>query len=368
MRDQNAQQMLAKVMGWKDQDAVQEYVPNLLLLADYKYDHYQRFGPGRRFIESLAHWLNQFDPNDRQTALKLVVDKLIYISDAELSHLVQTAYPDWIVQERIRLVAEEKGIAEHQVIKIINDKRFLELGIKSLYLGLSDGARTNELRRASDGDISNEQIWQAYELGEGKAKDMVDELNSSLINADLPSDNPRFNMVWLLDDFSGSGNTYIRFDTEKNKFKGKIKKIYERLERGDLIDKSHYQVYLLLYVATRQAVDHIEYWSEQFTSQFGHNPLQVRVLCTLESDISLRKNPEEISNAFIENDKYVDSKASDKHFLVGGTSDACWGFAGCALPVVLSHNTPNNSVYILWGPDSFAFHGLFPRVSRHREF
>jgi hypothetical protein len=45
--------------------------------------------------------------------------------------------------------------------------------MKSLYLGLSDGAHTNDLRRASDGDISNEQIWQAYELGETKAEDML---------------------------------------------------------------------------------------------------------------------------------------------------------------------------------------------------
>lgn len=368
MRDQNAQQILAKVMGWNDKESVQEYVPNLLLLADYKYDRYQRFGPGRRFIESLAHWLNQFEPEDRQSALKLVMDNLIYISEAELSHLVQTAYPDWIVQERIRLVSEEKGFEKHRIANIIGDKRFIELGIKSLYLGLSDGARTNELRRASDGDINNEQIWQAYELGEGKAKEMQSELGSALYKADFPSSNPRFNMIWLLDDFSGSGNTYIRYDSEQNKFKGKIKKIYEMLETGDLIDKSHYQVYLLLYVATRQAIDHIEYWSEQFTSQFGHTPLQVRVLCILEPDISLKQHPKADMKTLLENNKYVDPKACDKHFLVGGTTDPCWGFAGCALPVVLSHNTPNNSVYILWGPDSYTFHGLFPRVSRHREF
>ena len=37
-------------------------VPSLQLLADYKYDHYQRFGPGRRFIESLALWLISLIP------------------------------------------------------------------------------------------------------------------------------------------------------------------------------------------------------------------------------------------------------------------------------------------------------------------
>src|SRR5947209_7556754 len=109
MRDQNAQQLLAKVMNWQDADDVRKYVPALQLLSDYKYDHYQRFGPGRRFIESLALWLNQFDTSDRQVALDLVANRLVYFSEAELLHLVQTAYPDLIVQERLQLVADEQG-------------------------------------------------------------------------------------------------------------------------------------------------------------------------------------------------------------------------------------------------------------------
>src|SRR5271157_373026 len=74
MRDQNAQTLLAKVMNWESGDDVSSRVPSLQLLADYKYDHYQRFGPGRRFIESLALWLNQFDVADRDTALNLVLE------------------------------------------------------------------------------------------------------------------------------------------------------------------------------------------------------------------------------------------------------------------------------------------------------
>jgi hypothetical protein len=45
MRDQNAQQLLAKVMNWQDEAEVSNYVPSIQLLADFKYDHYQRFGP-----------------------------------------------------------------------------------------------------------------------------------------------------------------------------------------------------------------------------------------------------------------------------------------------------------------------------------
>lgn len=368
MRDQNAQQLLARVMGWGHVEAVRRHGPHLQLLGEYKYDYYQQFGPGKRFIESLALWLAQFDPDDRAAALDLVTTKLVYFSDAEFAHLVQTAYPDVIVPERMRLVAEEQGIPEHRVAAIARHERFEELRLKSLYLGLSDGARTNELRRASHGQINNEQIWHAYELGEDKAGDMLRELRDLLAKEGRSSAKSRFNLIWLLDDFSGSGNTYIRYDDEARRFKGKLNKVYERLHKGDLVDTSHYEVYLLLYVATRKAIDHIEYWSERFTSEHGYKPLQVRVVCPLERDVALSQDIDPELGRLLLNPKYYDPRSSDKHIAVGGTSSAQLGFAGCALPVVLSHNTPNNSVYILWGPPSSSFVGLFPRVSRHREF
>lgn len=367
MRDQNAANLLAKVLGWDDLDAVPQVLPTLQLMADFKYDHYQRFGPGRRFIESLALWLHQFHPQDRQTALRLVLDHLVFISDAELSHLVRTAYRDWIVQERMRLVSEEYEIPSFRVREIAQHRRFEQLRLTSLYLGLSDGARTNELRRASDGEIGNEQIWQAYELGDEKAEDMLTDLGTSLKTAGFPSESPHFNLIWLLDDFSGSGNTYIRYDG-KGKFKGKLPKIYQRLRQQGMVDPSHYEVFLMLYTATRQAIDHIEYWSERFTTDHGFKPLQVRVLCPIEPEVSLSRNSNAELRALLANPAYSNNDVVDKHFLVGGTNDASLGFAGCALPVVLGHNTPNNSVFLLWGPEQFKPHGLFPRVSRHREF
>lgn len=364
-----AASLLARVMGWDDVESVRAVQDRLQLLADYKYDHYQRFEPGRRFIESLALWLRRFDQADRERALDLVTRRLVFFSDEEMSHLVRTAYPDLIVQERMRLVAEEQDIPAHRVEEISRHVRFQELRLKSLYLGLSDGARTSELRRASFGEIGNEQIWQAYELGEEKVGDMVSELKEALAKEGIKSDQSRFNLVWLLDDFSGSGNTYIRYDNAEKRFKGKIKKIFDRLRKGDLVEPQHYEVFLLLYTATRQAIDHIEYWAERFTSDHGHTPLKVRVLCPIEPDTALTRGPDAADfQGLLTHPRYTDPKAADKHFKEGGTDDPRLGFAACALPVVLSHNTPNNSVYILWGPEHSKFGGLFPRVSRHHEF
>jgi hypothetical protein len=364
MKDVNAQALLAKVMGWNSDETAAK-VPILQLLADFKYDQYQRFAPGKRFIESLALWLNQFIESDRRVALDFVLDELVFFSEQEMTHLVQTAYADHIVYERIRLISQEKDIPPHCIAQIARHERFRELRIKSLYLGLSDGARTNDLRRASDGEIGNEQIWQAYELGEEKAADMKGSLTDALKREDLTASADKFNLVWLIDDFSGSGNTYIRY--EDGAFKGKIKKVYDQLHGSELLDSSHYEIFLLLYVATRQAIDHIEYWSEQFTAERNYKPLQVRVLCPIERSMSVTAQPSSNATPLLLNERYCDNARVDKHFKVGGTEDVRRGFAGCALPVVLNHNTPNNSVFILWGPESSKFTGLFPRVSRHRE-
>lgn len=366
MQDRNAAELLTRVMGWQEQEIVQKRVPELQLLAYYKYDDYQRFGPGRRFIESLALWLNKLDQEDRDAALELVMQKLVFFSDREISHLVQTAYPDLVVQERLRLVAEEEGIPTYKVGELSRHRRFTELRLKSLYLGLSDGARTNELRRTSNNQISNEQIWQAYELGEQKSEAMLKDLKAELEKAGHQATSPHFNLIWLLDDFSGSGFTYIRYDSNEKAFGGKIPKVYEQLLRSNLVDPSHYEVFLVLYVSTRQAIDHIEYWSERYTSLNGLKPLQLRVLCVLERNLSLTHNPTPNLASLLEKQKYFDSRANDGHMKKGG-ADGRLGFANCALPVVLSHNTPNNSVYLLWGPEQFDYPGLFPRVSRHRE-
>ena len=368
MNDDIADQLLANVMGWQEAgrgDLVDTTRRDLQLLAAHKYDSYHRFGPGQRFIEGLALWLRRMRPEHRTTALEFVKRRLVYVSDAEFVHLVQMAYPDIIVPERMRLVAEEAGLRSYQVGEIATHPRFLELGMKSLYLGLSDGARTSELRRMSGGGIGHEQIWQAYELGAAKGKELLRKLSSSLAGRQLPHEDQRFTLVWLLDDFSGSGNTYIRL--EKGEFEGKLTKAYGVLHDNKLVDPSHYEVFLLLYVATRQAADHIEYWSERFTAERGYKAPQVRVVHLFDEAVRTTRGRDAALQELIDEPDYYDNRAHTSHTALGGTTNVRRGFADCSLPVVLAHNTPNNSIYLLWGEETFHFQGLFPRVSRHTD-
>ncbi len=368
MNDDIAGQLLAKAMGWQESESgelIDRFRKDLQLLSTYKYDFYQRFGPGQRFIESLALWLQKFKPEHRQIALDFVRDRLIYVSDAEFFHLVQCAYPDVVLPERMRLVAEEAGLPPHEVGRIAAHRRFTELGVKSLYLGLSDGSRTSEIRRVSGDEISHEQIWHAYELGAAKGKDLLAKLSQALKVKQLPHEDQRFTLVWLLDDFSGSGNSYIRL--EKGMFEGKLTKAFRMLHDNGLVNPLHYEVFLLLYIATRQAVDHIEYWCERFTAENGYKPLQIRVIHLFEDGVAITPEKDEALQALIDESSYYDERAHTGHTDLGGTKDVRRGFANCCLPVVLCHNTPNNSIYLLWGEESFKFKGLFPRVSRHRD-
>ena len=63
-----------------------------------------------------------------------------------------------------------------------------------------------------------------------------------------------------------------------------------------------------------------------------------------------------------------------KHTDVGGVTHLGLGYGGCALPLVLEHNTPNNSVALLWAETdggirdsvpALAMRPLFRRRQRH---
>ncbi len=66
---------------------------------------------------------------------------------------------------------------------------------------------------------------------------------------------------------------------------------------------------------------------------------------------------------------YYDDSIEDEHMQKGG-DDARFGFGKCGLPLVLEHNTPNNSLALLWaetdgGCGKHPMRPLFRRRQRH---
>jgi len=333
-------------MKWTAADVARER-PRLQALADYKYDEYQQFSPGLRFVESLARWLRQVDPSERSIAYDFVLQKLLFVSAAEFSHLVATVYADYVRPFLITRTATELGIEPWRVAEITANKAFPIRERKTLYLGLSDGARLDVFRRANP-NISNEQVYQTYEVREERAAD----LKKNLVK-DLGEEDPRFSTLVLLDDFAGTGYTYTK----------KIDRIAADLADPEqpltqLLDP-HVDLVAVVYVATEFARGVLQ--KAAVTLQ-GVASSAIFPLHVIPDALALRRDSDPFS-ALVE--KYYDWPELDDHFKKGGTDDAKYGFGGRGLPLVLTHNTPNDSMFLLWTMKK-KLRGLFPRVDRHK--
>jgi len=68
-------------------------------------------------------------------------------------------------------------------------------------------------------------------------------------------------------------------------------------------------------------------------------------------------------------EEYYDDAIENEHMKKGG-ENARYGFGQCGLPLVLDHNTPNNSIALLWAETDgengkHAMRPLFRRRQRH---
>lgn len=361
MREQLAETLLRQVMEWGEDDVSKER-PILQALADYKYDGYEQYNPGMRFIESLARWLGQFPTLDeRRTAYAFTREHLIYISRAELHHLVANSFLDIVRPRLLARAAADEGVRPYLVGSVENSLAFRVRRRSCLFVGLSDGARTDVLRR-SNPVLSNEQVLADYHGLASQAPELLEDLRDDLAKWGTEDANEaRFSSLVLLDDFSASGLSYLR--DEEGVRKGKISKIAKLLEVApDLVSADSLEVMVLLYVASDRALKHLE-------SELPSLAASISGEWRIEHMQKL--DPECVTNrgADPEIDQLVDltycDQINDRHMKKGGT-DGRYGFADCGLSVVLAHNTPNNSLAMLWA-DVGESRALFPRVTRHRE-
>lgn len=345
--------------------------PILQAMAAYKYDGYQQFYPGMRFIESLARWLARFDTADeRAAAYDFVKTRLIFCSAEEMGHLVEMAYPDHVRPLLIRRVAGEIGVNPRRVSLVANSTEFRIRQRECLFLGLSDGARIAEFRRANR-ELNNEQIWQTHEISPPRVSELLGKLaehEGVLAGAGRPRADARFRTVVLLDDFSASGTSYYRTKSDGTPG-GKIASFHKAITDpaeplSRLVDPSGIEVIVLLYIATDSARDHLIRHLDPL-SQSGGITYRIEIAQGISDDVRLRPETTGPMSGLI--DKYYDHTVLDEHFEKGGTEDARYGYAAGGLPVVLHHNTPNNSVALLWSYDGKDVVGLFPRVQRHKE-
>lgn len=358
MRDFLAERLLVKIMGWSP-DEISKERPLLQALAIFKYDNYQQFSTGLRFIESLVRWLNQFQGlSERKIAYDFIKNHLIFISNEQIAYLVSIAFNDKINPVIINKTAIELGLKEHLVGKIINSKEYQNNLRKSLFIGLSDGSRIDYLRRSSK--INNEQVSTTHEISPEKVEDMRAELIVA------QGEGCKFQTVFLVDDFTASGKSYFRPDERKGKIWKFLTKIFiPNSGWKDLVDIDNLDIHILFYIATKDAIDMIKFNIDEWKKiQNINNQIQVYAIQILGNTIKekVEENVEFIRLA----KKYFDKNIINKHYNIGKHDNPHLGFNECGLPLILNHNTPNNSLPILWLPDDMQFKGLFPRITRHK--
>lgn len=356
---------LSEIMGW-DTDLARQEFNWLRLMSRMKYDGYHDFLAGARFIESLADWLQQFESSERQAAYGLVRNWLVYVSAAEMNHLVELFYPETVLWQIQKTVADRLKIPNYLVWATEESRAlYRRLLRQTLFVELSDGARIDLFRRANAGHINNEQIMTAPRMNEQKWEEVLADLRRDLNDAEA-----QFAFVFLVDDFIASGTTLVR--EESGAWKGKLAKFWCDVQA---VLATHFEPNWRLgvhhYLATHRATAAVDERHRQALAQLGAGNWFDNVTFTfgaiLAEDLPLDADRHA---AFLPlTNKYYDRSIETRHTELGGTG-AQLGFGACALPLILEHNTPNNSVALLWADTDgdagqHAMRPLFRRRQRH---
>ena len=370
MKDELAQAILKDEMqAWKITESVSE-IKNMQIISEIKYDDYQQYTHGMRYIESIALWLRQFDtPQEKQLAYEFVKNQLIYISEEEMRQLVMYVFP--LKMERYILERTREFCETNEIKDIEERKKIYNYFRRScLFLGLSDGAHMDFFRR-QNAELSNEQVFVHYDFSKKKADEMRSEF---LKDAEVKKIQGKYvelqgndiNSFFLIDDFTGSGKSFIR--KEDDGWHGKINKFIELLE-NDKFNYTESDIHVILYIATEKALDYIQKQLDIYVKEKGLQPITVETVQKV-NPIEFEKQDELFELLRKNYDKFIAMEYKsyeDKHYNKGKGRYPYLGFADCALPLILYHNTPNNTLPVLWYSWEDQVDALFPRVTRHKE-
>ncbi|WP_193368051.1 phosphoribosyltransferase-like protein [Pelagibius marinus] len=378
--------LVADVMKWDNEVATREYAW-LRLISTMKYDGYSDFRAGVRFLESLVSWLRQFDEADRAVAYAFVKERLVYISTLEMQRVIEAFIPETVTPYLRKSVASELGIKPYEVWKTSQGATAFKRRLRRcLFVGLSDGSRIDVLRRANAGRLSQEQVIPMMNVDDEKWKSLAGDLKDEL-GADA-----RFDDVYLIDDFTASGTTFIRFPD--NKPEGKLYKFEKIVQEAkvrfnkkaeDFPLADAYTLHIHHYTSTSQAHDALDERVAEANERlqnmsFGAwlitegmllpSDLRVATIDKTTRAATLTRPADgpivDLCGRHYDDDLF---KRLEKHCRKAGQTDMKYGYADCALPLILEHNTPNNSIPLLWaetnGKLGKPMHPLFFRRDRH---
>jgi len=281
---------------------------------------------------------------------------------------------------------------------------------------MSDGARLDFIRRHNL-DLNNEQVLPYYSVQKEKVNDCLQALRSEVGDPEA-----LFRCLFLIDDFAGSGNTLLRevvtagplpapwkpptipprwqarlrfkgappaleflyrgdiptteledlrgLDGDEA-YRGAVQTISDKCARRDTALKGSLckvatsnisaalepdaSVFLCPLLTTEHALTRLTPLLARLPGPFAH--AQILAGAILESRVAIIDSTTPMGALC---DRYYDESLGDEH-----TGNVKFGYDGCGLPLVLHHNTPNNSIFLLWARRSRNLAPLFVRYERH---
>ena len=380
MNQQLALRILSDTMKWDNRRSTEEFAW-LQLIARMKYDGYRDYSAGLRFVECLVTWLKQFEEGDREAAYGLVKSRMVYIGSNEMQRIVEQFYHRSFREFISTLVSGRLSIPSHEcLINKEAQETVQKIQRETLFMALSDGARIDVLRHANSGNLSNEQLVVSVQPDTEKWGDLLGSLRK-----DRQDQTARFSVVYLIDDFVGTGTSFLRRSKDAKSWSGKLVKFKNSLKdaivalEGQSPLNPDWILCVHHYIGTESVVDKLRdrlalamsemkevWWAKEFRLSFG---------MTLPSSIKIDKDKPEDTDIVALTNKYYDESLRTAHTDVGGEPHLGLGFGACGLPLVLEHNTPNNSIPILWadtkggigseGVKNHRMRPLFRRRQRH---
>lgn len=367
MKQELARRCLSQLMGWDAPRARSEFAW-LDLISRLKYDSYRGYFAGARFVESLLDWLQQFEEaSEREVAYKFVRERLVFVGSSELQHLVELFYPETVRELLARAIAKQAGIPEYLIWSRADLKaEYNQLLRQTLFLGISDGARLDTLRRVNVGIIRNEQVVPTIEFDDARWASLTKDLRKSLGNEDA-----KFRFIFLVDDFTGSGLTFLRRDAD-GRWTGKLVRFWESVKKriGDGSVAPDFQLVVHHYLASADAEAKIPSRTEGAARERGtdwYPSVTYRFGATLPDTLPVSREGDPDLVKLVDN--HYNPSIMTASMKVGG-EDGRLGFAGCGLPLVLEHNAPNNTVALVWAEaektdEHPEMRPLFRRRQRH---
>jgi hypothetical protein len=310
---------------------------------------------------------NSLSGHDRKAAYDYVRRNLVFVSLPEMRHLVDRFYPETIEKVLTRAVARKLDVPSYLVWSHPKaESLFDEISRKTLYLGLSDGARIDTFRRSNEGRVSNEQVIVATQIHADKWDEVLNKLRTERNDAVA-----KFERVFLIDDFVGSGKTLLRWEEDEKKWAGKLVKFYDESKRyfATHFEKA-WSLHIHHYIAShdgRRLIEETEAARAKAAPEAWFSNVEFSSGWILPETLPLQKERDKEFWQLTE--KYYDSAIQTKSTALGG-DHVRRGFGHCGLPLILEHNTPNNSVALLWAETAGAnglhpMRPLFRRAQRH---